>query len=203
MSALTVDDPAARPHVRPVEDGRPPSHGWSWTLHPDGGATGAPPAAVAESTQPALLFAVDDPVARRGPHSAGHRVHVVNHGWTHRPPVALPDPRSWSASLALALAEVLQGRRPVGQLSRWVDEPLLAVVAERQQRSPRARPADGGPARPAVRSVHLHLVGPAAVEVAAHLQQGTRSHALAFRLAVRADRWLCTALDLGPAPEET
>jgi len=37
------------------------------------------------------------------------------------------------------------------------------------------------------------------VEVAAHVQVDGRSSALAFRLQGWGDRWLCTALDLGPA----
>lgn len=113
---------------------------------------------------------------------------------------ALPDPRSWCASLALALAEALQGRRPIGQLSRWVDERVLATVTVglRQQRHSPGRPVEGlmPPAR--LRSVHLQFPRPGAVEASAHVQVAERSSAFAFRLERWYDRWLCTELELAP-----
>ena len=128
MSALLADTQPHRPHVRAVRDGRPPSTTWS---------TADAPA----SHQPPLTF---EPVhalaAVTRPRPDGHRVHVVGGLWSAGPPSGLPDPRSWSASLALALAETLQGRRPIGQLSRWVDEQVLGhlTVALRLRRSPGA-----------------------------------------------------------------
>ena len=38
---------------------------------------------------------------------------------------ALPDPRTWAALLAQAVVEVLAGRRPVGQVVRWVDPEIV------------------------------------------------------------------------------
>jgi hypothetical protein len=102
--------------------------------------------------------------------------------------------------VALAVAETLQGRRPVGQLTRWVDEQVLATltVSLRQRRAQPGRSAAES-SRPAVlRSVHLQYPQPGAVEAAAHVQLAGRSTAFAFRLQAWYDRWLCTALELGP-----
>ncbi len=51
----------------------------------------------------------------------------------------LPDPRPWTARLAQAIAEVLAGARPAGQLSRVATLDVLALL-ERGRRSAR-RPA--------------------------------------------------------------
>jgi hypothetical protein len=111
-----------------------------------------------------------------------------------------PDAVAWSRSLARALFEALQGRRPLGQLTRWVDERVLAVVAwERRQRTQ----SNGRPGRPAVLiSVRVQHPHADAAEVSAHVQVGHRSVALAFRLEAWYDRWMCTALELGPGVRE-
>jgi len=116
------------------------------------------------------------------------------------PPSELPDPRSWSASLALALAEALQGRRPVGQLSRWVDERVLATVTVSVRHLRRGPAVPGFPPVPParLRSVHLQYPHAEAVEASAHVSVADRSTAFAFRLERWYDRWLCTALELGP-----
>jgi hypothetical protein len=106
-----------------------------------------------------------------------------------------------SASLALAVAEALQGRRPVGQLSRWVDERVLAALTVRLglQVSRSGRSARVAAQRPAVlRSVHLQFPRADVVEASAHVQLGCHSTALALRLEAWCGRWLCTALELGP-----
>jgi hypothetical protein len=218
MSASMIDEPSPRPHVRSAVDSRPVGQSW-------------PAPTEVDSAQPALVF---DPVSfhpsgsggrvldprepRTGgatraeteplgpPRATGHRVHVVAAGGPLPTQPGLPDVRGWSASLALAMAEAVQGRRPVGQLSRWVDERVLATltVARRAARSDAARPGAGpdhGVRPPLLRSVRLQFPQPRVVEAAAHVQHGERSSALAFRLDVWYDRWLCTALELGPRPQ--
>lgn len=115
----------------------------------------------------------------------------------------------WAGRLALALFEALQGGRPVGQLTRWADERVLAELAFRRRRvrsepaRPAANPAAGrtrsaGPGRPAVlRSLRIQQPVPEAAEVAAHLSWRGRSYALAFRLEIWQERWLCVALECG------
>ena len=211
MSAVLVDQQPTIRSVRSLSDSRPPGQTWA-------------PARVELSRQPALSFETAFPggaepvesgvrpgsakpaLAEPGPpRPYGHRVHVV-------PPVlgplsaGRPDPGGWGASLALAFAEALQGRRPPGQLSRWVDEHVLATLtvharvrsaAERRTVSGNRRlVAVSGPA--VLRSVRLQFPQPEAVELSAHLHVNGRSVAFAFRLKGWGERWLCTALELSP-----
>ncbi len=184
MSALPTCAPP-HPHVRAVNDGRPACHTW---------ARSSP----ACGDQPTLAFDLEAGTALGPPKLTAQQVHAVRPPWSARPSALLPDAQTWSASLAQALVETLQGRRPVGQLSRWVDERVLATlkVALRHRQ---ARVGVARSARPAtLRSVHIQFPQPEAVEVSAHVRIGQRSVALAFRLEAWNDRWLCTALELGP-----
>lgn len=198
MSVLTLDQQQLQPHVRLLGDDRPPALTWCHT----------PPAVRPAGThlQPPLVFepATDSQVASRRPRPSGHRVRVVAASSEALPPPELPDPRAWSASLALAFAEALQGQRPVGQLSRWVDERVLAVLnlSVRRLRRPPARTAPS-PTRPArLLSVHLQFPRVGVVETSAHVHLSGRSSALAFRLEAWHDRWLCTVLELAPRDRE-
>jgi Family of unknown function (DUF6459) len=120
-----------------------------------------------------------------------------------RPPLILPQPADepdpvvplleaapWSAALAVALFEAVQGRRPVGQLTRWVDERVQAAISYHRRRS--GAPAPGLPA--VLRSVRVQHPRADVAEVCAHLGFAGRSSALAFRLEIWGGRWLCTAL---------
>lgn len=192
MSAALVHEQPPRPHVRAVTDGRPPCRTWSPLEQRDHG-------------QPMLLFDPVGGVDLGPPTPCGHRVQVVSQPWASDASTALPDARNWSASLALALAETLQGQRPVGQLSRWVDERVLATltVALRSRRSPYGRTRTAVAQRPALlRSIHLQFPRADVVEVSAHVHLAGRSTALALRLEAWYDRWLCTALELGPRGQE-
>lgn len=205
MAVALVEASLARPQVRTVPDGRPPGSSWSSSTRPS-------------ATQPTLTF---DPLSgdalvepgdgRNRPHPVGHRVLAVSSPGSAVPTPSLPDPRSWAPALALALAESLSGRRPVGQLSRWVDERVQSTLSRalhaRRTASatsvspstvPRPTPSPS-PARPTqLHSVRLQFPQSEAVEVAAHVVSAGRSSAIAFRLEAWGDRWLCTALDLGP-----
>lgn len=218
MSASTIDEPSPRPRLRGAVDSRPAAQTWPAPTEVD---TAQPPlvfdpvgfgppatgAGVHETRGRGLGGAAatrTDPLGP--PRAAGHRVHVVATGWPLAGQPGLPDVRGWSASLALAIAEAVQGRRPVGQLSRWVDERVLATltVAGRAARAGGARSGTGtehGSRPPILRSVRLQFPQARVVEAAAHVQQGERSSAFAFRLDAWYDRWLCTALELGPRPQ--
>lgn len=191
MSTVVID-PATEPRVRIVADARPPGLTWA----------AAPPARLGRD-QPALLFEPDSRLAVGPPRPGRHGVRVVTVPSAEAPPAGLPDPASWSASLALAVAEALQGQRPVGQLSRWVDERVLATVTVAvRQRRPRL-PSRGERVTPArLHSVHAQQPLPSVVEASAHVQLGGRASAFAFRLDAWYDRWLCTALELGPRGSE-
>jgi hypothetical protein len=98
--------------------------------------------------------------------------------------------RRMSAALSRVIAEVLAGRRPAMQLSRWLDDPQLKVLAE-ASRVYRRTP-------PTVASIRLQLTVRGSYEVTLRLQRGRGFAAAAFRLDKRRDRWRCTALVVGP-----
>jgi hypothetical protein len=75
-------------------------------------------------------------------------------------------------------------------------EEVLAAISMSQRRNLKV------PGRVAVhtalRSLRVQHPGPEVAEVSAHVSIGKRSAAMAFRLEALGDRWLCTALELGP-----
>jgi hypothetical protein len=99
----------------------------------------------------------------------------------------------WAGRIAGALVEVLQGRRPLGQLNRWLDAPVLARLAWMARRPVGAA---------ALGTVHVNRAGSRAVEVVAVVRTpdrpGTAVCTIAYRLQVLGDRWLCTALEQLP-----
>lgn len=98
--------------------------------------------------------------------------------------------RRMSAALARVIAEVLAGSRPPLQLSRWLDDPPLKVLAD-ASRAYRRTP-------PTVASIRLQLTARGSYEVTLRLQRGRGYAAAAYRLDKRRDRWRCTALVVGP-----
>ena len=92
--------------------------------------------------------------------------------------------------MALAVFETLHGRRPVGQLTRWVDDRVQAVIAFHRRRVGAVRPRSAGSS---CRSIRVQYPRPDAAEVCAHLALAGRSYALALRLEIWGERWLCTA----------
>lgn len=182
MSTHALDALPVR-RVRPAGDGRPPCHSW-------------PRPATAVPAQPPLALDLGAEPAQ--PCGAVVTAHAVRQSWAALPADHLPDAKAWSISLAQAMVEALQGRRPIPQLTRWVDERVLAAITVHR----RTRAGTADPARvssPAVlRSLRLQFPQPEAAEVSAHLMIGQRSIAIAFRLEAHFDRWLCTALELGP-----
>jgi hypothetical protein len=106
----------------------------------------------------------------------------------------LPEPLAWTARLAQAVAEVLAGARPAGQLSRYTTLEMLDRLdrwAGRLQRP-------GAPTlRPLVRSVHVSRPVVHAVEACAVIDTGPRRRAIALRIEARHGSWQCTSLELG------
>jgi hypothetical protein len=107
----------------------------------------------------------------------------------------LPDPRPWTARLAQAIAEVLAGARPAGQLSRVATLDVLALL-ERGAGRLGARPGSP-PQRPIVGSVHVSEPCDGIAEACAVVDTGVRKRALAFRLEGIDGQWRCTALHVG------
>ncbi|ONI75500.1 hypothetical protein BWI15_06520 [Kribbella sp. ALI-6-A] len=111
----------------------------------------------------------------------------------------LPDVQAWSTRLVLALAETIAGDRPVSQMTRWADTAVYMDLQRRVRLLGLTTTAGRRAAkeRSSVRSVHVSRPTDGVVEVAAHLRTGGRSRAMALRLEVHRNRWVCTALELG------
>lgn len=173
--------------VRPLAESRPPGLTW----RPVERSRRA-------EDQPTLDLDPGDPDVRRQPRPSvlGVEVTVVRSRWCARPDPRLPDPRNWSVSLAQALVEALHALRPIAQLNRWVADDVLAGIYLQQRR----RRAETGRATspPVLRSVRLQHPHPEVAEVSAHVRLQGGSVALAFRLEASGERWLCTALEIGP-----
>lgn len=98
-----------------------------------------------------------------------------------------------------AVVEIVSGDRPCAQLVRWTDravyDSLTTRVAALSDTVGSVPPAE----RPRARVVSVKVCRPrdGVAEVAAHVRQGRRSHALAARLEYAEQRWICTALELG------
>lgn len=154
--------------------------------------------------QPPLPWSAgaDDTTPLTGRQGLAGTVRMVRFGdsWAGPPADDLPDPGTWSVSLAVALSETLRGTRPVTQLNRWLDPPTLAYLAVRVFDRNRGRT----PPRtsPTLQAVHLHRSAPDVVEVVALFSEtAAPTSALAFRLEAMSDRWLCTALETRPRRE--
>lgn len=171
--------------VRPLIESRPPAVSW----HP------APLLSVPPD-QPALDLSEPEAVDLARPRDPGCRATVVRARWTARPRSGLPDVGEWSASLVLAVVQVLLAQRPIAQLNRWLADNVLCAVArqQRQRRADRARSV----VRVVLGSVRVQHPRPDVAEVAARVAVGASTTALALRLEARGDRWLCTALELDP-----
>jgi hypothetical protein len=112
----------------------------------------------------------------------------------------LPDPRTWVARLARAVAEVSVGERPAGQLTRWVARDELARLARRGThvaRNPAMQARRGGSGMRAVRAVRLCPVAPGVIEASAVLVGPRRAQAVALRIEAVGGRWLATAVEVG------
>jgi len=125
---------------------------------------------------------------------------------TTPPPCRTPDVadralRAWSVRFAQALVEVVGGLRPVSQLVRWTSREVFRDL-ERRTRLVQQAATTGPDALPLrstalaqVRSVHVSRPSPQVAEVSVHVRHGHRSRALAMRLDLVQDRWVCTALE--------
>jgi hypothetical protein len=113
--------------------------------------------------------------------------------------VGLPGVRVWGGRLAQAVSEVLVGDRPISQLVRFTDDAVFMDLNRRVRMLGLNSTAGsrGAKEKSTVRSVRVFMPAPSIAEVAAHVRHGERSRAIALRLEVRRNRWVCTALELG------
>jgi hypothetical protein len=171
--------------VQWLTESRPPSLTW---------ARPSPP----QCNQPQLDLTDQEPVYAEATAAKdrGVRMSAVKARWAARPRAGLPDAQEWSARLALAVIQTLLGQRPVAQLNRWMVEEVLAAISMSQRRNLKVRGRIA--VHTALLSVRVQYPGPEVAEVSAHVAIDKRSAAMAFRLEALGDRWLCTALELGP-----
>jgi hypothetical protein len=101
--------------------------------------------------------------------------------------------------LAQAVSEVLAGDRPISQLVRFTDEAVFADLNRRVRMLglTTTATARGANERSSVRSVRVCTPAKEIAEVAAHVRHGERSRAIALRMEIRRNRWVCTALEVG------
>ena len=144
------------------------------------------------------LVPVLDPPApapqRTGPAVAGPGADVVRVDLRRRRRL-----ESWAHRYVQAAVEIAGGDRPASQLLRWTAAPLHTDLTRPGPLVARASVRGGGRARdavrPQVRSVHAGFVADDVAEVSAHVRYGRRSRAVAARFELRAERWICTALE--------
>lgn len=111
----------------------------------------------------------------------------------------LPEARAWARQLVQAVSEVLAGDRPISQLVRFTDDAVFNDLNRRVRLLGLTTTATtrGTKERSAVRSIRVYIPVAQVAEVAAHVRHGDRSRAIALRMEVRRNRWICTALELG------
>ena len=103
--------------------------------------------------------------------------------------VDLPSAQQWSMRLVHAVVEVINGVRPVSQLTRWLSPDVLVQVQKNiaHQAMPRMN----------VRSIHVHETDDGVAEVSSVFGTPNRSFALAMRLEGFDGRWKATTLIFG------
>ena len=101
--------------------------------------------------------------------------------------------------MAQAVAEVLAGDRPISQLVRYTDDEVFMELNRRVRLLGLSTTATtrGAKEKSAVQSVRVFMPEPFIAEVAAHVRRGDRSRAIALRMEIRRNRWVCTALEIG------
>lgn len=98
-----------------------------------------------------------------------------------------------------AVVEVVSGDRPCTQLVRWTDREVYDDLTTRVAALSGTVGSVPATEQPRAKVVSVKVCRPrdGVAEVAAHVRQGARSHALAARLEHVEQRWICTALELG------
>ena len=103
--------------------------------------------------------------------------------------VDLPDARQWSMRIVHALVEVVNGRRPASQLTRWLTPEVLSQVQGLITRTPMPTLH--------VRSINVHETDDGVAELSAVFGTQNRIYAMALRLEGLDGRWRGTALVWG------
>jgi len=112
-----------------------------------------------------------------------------------------PDPSTDAPALAraiaLAVVEVLAGRRPVAQLARWLQPAVYERVRMRAELTVRVLGPATAARPPVVRRARTYALEPHGLEASVVVDDGTRVRAVALRLEPRRGGWKTTALEVG------
>lgn len=155
--------------------------------------------------QEPLPFPATVPAGGRRPAPAGDAVARGGAGLTPHPGPAPssngapPDALRHARGLALAVGEVIQGRRPAHQLGHWFDLDMTQKMQRRvrwEQETAAAAGAVPVSSPVQVLGCHVQLVGEAC-ECTATLFIGRQARALSFRLEWRRRRWSGVEVELG------
>jgi hypothetical protein len=128
-------------------------------------------------------------------------------------PVAPPDRRTTLSAVAgqrdqlerftrrfcAVVIEVVTGDRGPAQLLRLVDESVYDDLVRRSRALAGVGGVDERLHRPRarIRSVRVFCPAPGVAEFGMHVQHGRRSRAVAGRLELRGNAWICVALEFG------
>jgi hypothetical protein len=98
-----------------------------------------------------------------------------------------------------AVVEIVSGDRPCTQMIRWTDREVYESLSTRVSAYAGISGSTPSAGRPRAKVVSVKVCRPrdGVAEIAAHVRQGRRSHAIAARLERFERRWICTALELG------
>ena len=104
--------------------------------------------------------------------------------------------RARARRLVQALVEVIDGDRPAIQLLRMATDTVYDDIVSRLDSLARlsTRSAQGGAPSTQVASVHVEQPQHDCAEISARIVQGSRSRAIALRLDLVEDRWVCSAI---------
>lgn len=141
-----------------------------------------------------VRFAATAPEREDEPADIPDRLRLV---WSKGRARQLPDPQTWSGSVARACVETLHGSRPAAQLARWLEPEVWTALNRRAELAAEMR---SGPARNhavQVRRVRPCRVSPGVWESAVILHDGSRVRAAAVRLESHRGHWRVTAVQIG------
>ncbi|WP_309134081.1 Rv3235 family protein [Cellulomonas sp.] len=111
-------------------------------------------------------------------------------------PAPAVDAARFAHGVGLACVEVVLGRRPAGQLARWLTPGVLLAVQERATLTRgAARPTPAR--RPQVRRVRVCTIDDRTAEACLVVDDGARVRAVALRLEAHRGTWRATTLEIG------
>ena len=104
----------------------------------------------------------------------------------------LPDPKTWCSQFTCAYIEVLNGRRGVQQIERWLTERITRQVRAEATPPVGKRAADSP--KLSIRSLHVSEPIDSVIEGSCVVHTGSKFRAMTFRFEGWDGKWMCTHL---------